>query len=133
MYKIREIRFKNHPILKNLILNFCDSTGHAVDTVIIAGENGTGKSTILNFLYVLFSGNVKNEAEVILENNDSILKLDYYYDSNYENIWVRDHQGLDAIPGSKNFLEKYNLNGVFSDVDINFWCRFTEAGQTTLD
>ena len=66
MYKIREIRFKNHPILKNLILNFCDSTGHAVDTVIIAGENGTGKSTIINFLYVLFSGNVKNEAEVIL-------------------------------------------------------------------
>lgn len=120
MYKIREIRFKNHPILKNLILNFCDSTGHAVDTVIIAGENGTGKSTILNFLYVLFSGNVKNEAEVILENNDSILKLDYYYDSNYENIWARDHQGLDALPGSKNFLEKYNLNGVFSDVDINF-------------
>ena len=120
MYKIREIRFKNHPILKNLILNFCDSTGHAVDTVIIAGENGTGKSTILNFLYVLFSGNVKNEAEVILENNDSILKLDYYCDSNYENIWVRDHQGLDALPGRKNFLEKYNLNGVFSDVDINF-------------
>ena len=120
MYKIREIRFKNHPILKNLILNFCDSTGHAVDTVIIAGENGTGKSTILNFLYSLFSGSVKSNAELILENNGSILKLDYYYDSNFGNIWVRDHQGLDALPGSKNFLEKYNLNGVFSDVDINF-------------
>ena len=50
MFKIRKIKFKNHPVLKNLELNFCDSNGKAMDTIIIAGENGTGKSTILNEL-----------------------------------------------------------------------------------
>ena len=51
MNKIRKITFNNHPILNNLCLDFCDSDGNAVDTVIIAGENGCGKSTILECLY----------------------------------------------------------------------------------
>ena len=44
MYKIRSIQFINHPTLKNLKLDFCGSDRTAVDTVILAGENGTGKS-----------------------------------------------------------------------------------------
>lgn len=48
MYKIRKIVFHEHPVLKNLSLNFCDSEGKCIDTIIFAGENGTGKSTIIN-------------------------------------------------------------------------------------
>ena len=51
MYKIRKVEFKNHKVLGNLTLDFCDTNGKAVDTVILAGENGCGKSTILNELY----------------------------------------------------------------------------------
>ena len=51
MYKIRKVKFKNHPVLQNLTLDFCDNKGHAVDTVILAGENGVCKSTIINELY----------------------------------------------------------------------------------
>ena len=40
MFKIRKVEFINHPILGNLTLDFCDARGHAVDTVIFAGENG---------------------------------------------------------------------------------------------
>ena len=39
MYKIKKITFIEHPILKNLSLNFCDANGDAVDTIIFAGEN----------------------------------------------------------------------------------------------
>lgn len=120
MYKIREIRFRNHPILKNLVLNFCDANGNAVDTVIIAGENGTGKSTILNFLYGLSSGKVQSEAEVFLENDHSTFELDYHIYGKYGSIWIRDNQGLHTLPGDNDFQRKYNINGIFSDVDINF-------------
>ena len=53
MYKIRKIVFHEHPVLKNLSLNFCDSEGKCIDTIIFAGENGTGKSTIINSIYTL--------------------------------------------------------------------------------
>ena len=48
MYKIRKIKFQEHPIFKNLELDFCGKDGKALDTIIFAGENGTGKSTIIN-------------------------------------------------------------------------------------
>ena len=59
MKRIRKAKFKNHPILKNLELDFCDRNDNAVDTVIFAGENGTGKTTVFNALYELITGGVK--------------------------------------------------------------------------
>ena len=55
MTKIKNISFSNHPVLGNLSLDFCNSNGSAVDTIIMAGENGTGKSTILQELYAIVS------------------------------------------------------------------------------
>ena len=43
MYKVRKIKFIDHPILKNMELDFVGMDGEAVDTVIFAGENGCGK------------------------------------------------------------------------------------------
>ena len=46
--KIRKVRYNNHPVLGNLELDFVNpSTGQAFDTVVLIGENGTGKTTIL--------------------------------------------------------------------------------------
>lgn len=45
--KILSIEFQNHSILGNLKLDFTDKKGNPVDTVILAGENGCGKTTIL--------------------------------------------------------------------------------------
>lgn len=46
--KIKKIKWKNHPILGNLELDVVDPiTGIPFDTILLAGENGTGKTTIL--------------------------------------------------------------------------------------
>lgn len=118
MLKIKSIKFKNHPILKNLELNFCDANGKAVDTIIIAGENGTGKSSILNYLYSITSGSVVTEATITLEKNGTQYQLYYYMRDN--SIWVRDDNKLDTFLLSNDYKRKYALSGIFSDVDINF-------------
>ena len=44
---IKEVKWNNHPILGNLVLNFCKTNGDTYKTIILAGENGTGKTSIL--------------------------------------------------------------------------------------
>lgn len=47
---ISKVKWKNHPILGNLELDFTDVNGKPFNTIILAGENGTGKTTILETL-----------------------------------------------------------------------------------
>lgn len=121
MLKIRSITFRNHPILKNLTLDFCDGNGNAVDTVIIAGENGTGKSTILNFLYDLASGQVlASGAYVDVELKGKKTQLIFTHNSQYNATEVSDNAGLRTLLGAGKFETKYEVHGIYSDVDINF-------------
>jgi len=48
--KIKSITFKDHPILGDLNLKFYDENGSIYNTIIFAGENGCGKTTILEAL-----------------------------------------------------------------------------------
>lgn len=45
--KIRKVKWDNHPILKKLELNFVKSDNTTYNSIIIAGENGVGKTSIL--------------------------------------------------------------------------------------
>lgn len=127
MYKIRKIKFINHPILKNLQLDFCDSSGKAIDTIILAGENGTGKSTILNELYNIAAHNVKYPCIVEFEKNGKIFTINYIIKKNSisgsDYIEVNDNEGLKTSSNSNTLKEKYHFNGIYSDVDINFNAR----------
>ncbi|MBX4263015.1 AAA family ATPase [Clostridium estertheticum] len=45
--KLKKIKFNNHQILNDLEVDFCDGNGIPLDTIVIIGENGTGKTTLL--------------------------------------------------------------------------------------
>ena len=54
--KIRKVKWANHPILGNLELNFINpTTNKPYSTIVLAGENGTGKTTILETLNTFLS------------------------------------------------------------------------------
>jgi predicted ATPase len=94
--RLLRLAFKNHPILGNLELDFTDKEGKPVNTIIIAGENGVGKSQLLNIIFELSNGalsNIKrNEKRIfqiqlsdkevnILKQND---QTKHYFDKDYE-------------------------------------------------
>lgn len=47
---IRKIKWNDHAILGNLELDFTKPDGSVYNTIVLAGENGTGKTTILETL-----------------------------------------------------------------------------------
>ena len=121
MMRIRCISIKNHPILGNLFLDFCDTNGKPVDTVLIAGENGCGKSTVLEVLFSIVSGNPSVDCIVEIEKDNEVIRLTYYQDSsNVVQKRVDDNKGLNTFVTSNRFKEKYPMSGIFSDVEINF-------------
>lgn len=54
--RIRKVKWKDHPVLGDLLLDFINTdSGQPFRTIIFAGENGTGKSTILEDLSSLLN------------------------------------------------------------------------------
>ena len=117
MIKIRKIAFKDHPVLGDLALDFCGRDGKAVDTVIFAGENGTGKSTILNNLFRITTMDGFNyllDAE--LESSESQIGILKFSIKKIDNgMWYKI-----ATDQAGNTVEVKSMRGIFSDVDINF-------------
>lgn len=75
--KLRSIKFIDHPIIGDLSLDFTVH-GKPVDTVIFAGENGTGKSTILNLIMSLSTHDLNQMryiSEIEIEDNGHNEKL----------------------------------------------------------
>ena len=53
---ITRIKWKNHNVLGNLEFDFTKEDGTSYKTIVIAGENGTGKTTILETIAEFFGG-----------------------------------------------------------------------------
>ena len=51
--KLEKIKFNNHEIFNNLEIDFKDNSGKILDTIVIIGENGTGKTQLLKAAYAL--------------------------------------------------------------------------------
>lgn len=64
--KIRKVKWKDHPVLGNLLLDFVNTaSGQPFGTIIFAGENGTGKSTVLEDLSAFLNLGSFEEFEYI--------------------------------------------------------------------
>jgi len=49
-FKLKEIHVNDYKILKDLKLNFCDKEGKPLPIVVLAGINGSGKTSVLEFI-----------------------------------------------------------------------------------
>ena len=147
--KILSIEFKEHPILGNLKLDFTDRDGKPVDTIILAGENGCGKTSILEELYDLYNLNNPNykgsriTTKVLLDEKEietlkaqnynrtdiftptKIFLIEAQYSTRPKRINIVCQQGdnfvsLPSIPNIQNILSKFPVKRIFSTADINY-------------
>ena len=136
MYKIRKISFSHHPVLGDLSLDFCGSDGRAVETVIIAGENGTGKSTVLNELYNVATFKVDSPIKLEFEDMGLISTIDYYRNDREGNdlVYVSINNERGQYIASSLIKARLPFQSIFSDVDINFHAgNISTVTSLTLD
>lgn len=119
---LRGLQFVGHPILHDLKLNFCDDNGVPQDTIILAGENGTGKSTVINALNDVLSRRHGMWQKIIFEVQSQagvrIIEYDCHRSqggSTMIDIGVKDLSGDQCECAEFNYSKT-----IYSDVDINF-------------
>ena len=89
--KIRKIRWTDHPVLRNLELDFCNPTsGEPYSNVIFAGENGTGKTTILKSISEFLNFGPLAEIEFIEYQNQTGIYRTVESSSNPQIIGAHD-------------------------------------------
>ena len=147
--KFRKIEFFDHPILGSICFDFTDATGQTVDTIILAGENGCGKSLLLSILNNYdprtSAKDLGYKLRVEIEFSDENLRA-LFYNKTFENVLgyrfsgnivtiVHDVTFKDDLPRAF-FIDKDGkedqeyahfftdasgvFRTVFSDVEINF-------------
>lgn len=69
--KIQRIKYANHPIMGDLSLSFTDESEKPYATIVFAGENGTGKTTILRTIASICTKLEPHcEIECVLDESD---------------------------------------------------------------
>ena len=122
MVKIEKIKFYNHPVLGDLEIDFRDKNGNVINTIIIAGENGCGKSTILNEIYKVITCKFDAEMEITFNVNGFPEAIRILKNEN-TGFHIENKRFGNSPIYNKTILESEigkNTKAIFSDVDINF-------------
>lgn len=158
--RFRTIAFENHPILGTISFDFTNSEGKTVDTIIIAGENGCGKSVLLNELFNFNPANIVTDrigiilAEIELSPSDKRLiqgnlnfirnnlppiygnilriKQDFSNQQGWDQILVSYNSDPDNTVDTRGFILSLNNQSIFKPVFSDVEINFTPHNIRTV-
>ena len=150
MMKIAKIRIKGFQQFKDIELDFTHpKTGEPLDKICFIGSNGTGKSTILNFIHGFlfrralhpfytalnptevpsFTSNVSYKIDIIMANNEKYswvhpkgnIRRDIVFTEKEYNDWSKDNNPLDNeyTLDSVDNLNKPDTDELFNSFKLN--------------
>mgnify|MGYP004653675979 CR=1 FL=1 len=80
--------------------------------VIITGENGSGKSVILDAIRTVLSGTTKLERDIVADHDDFKVSLDYLEKSTQKNVASESFLGYESLGVKTN---DNRLNEIITD------------------
>jgi predicted ATPase len=98
--KIRELKISNYKMFSNFSINFLDENQKPLPLVLIAGKNGTGKTTILEAIQS------RENSKIIFEWNGETIT---HGDSKYDEVFKENIIYVDAMIENDNEIEELLL------------------------
>ena len=125
MPAIKSIQFINHPIFRDATFDFCQPDGSTAKNIVLAGENGSGKTRLLEELYYGTKREYAIDAKVRLE-HQIIITLDLS-DSDFYDI---DHPRTKATIAK--LIASSDSDSTETFYKIEFFANHP-AAQTSVD
>ncbi len=89
LMKIKKIAIKKFKIFDDICFDFTNKENEINDIIILAGINGTGKTTLLNIIYDLFNNKFENYFKSNQNNKeDYLIDFELFDELNNKNIFV---------------------------------------------
>ena len=115
---ISKIKWKNHSVLGNLELDFTKDNGKIYNTIILAGENGTGKTTILDTISEFLNLGAVTPFDYIeykIEDDDFRI---YYRDQDRHELGFHQRESLKTGEKRRVYSNKNNdKESINNDLD----------------
>ncbi len=83
--KIRKLKIKNYKIFDDVEFDFTDAEGKTLDTIVLAGVNGCGKTTVLEVIGKFFNHHFSTEfdqSEIVIELEITLTKAEWMLTNN---------------------------------------------------
>ena len=78
--KIRKLKIKNYKIFDDVEFDFTDADGKTLDTIVLAGVNGCGKTTVLEVISKFFNHHFSTEfdqSQIEIESEITLTKAEW--------------------------------------------------------
>ncbi len=86
--KIKKIAIKNFKIFDDINFTFTNKENEINDIIVLAGVNGTGKTTLLNIINDLFNNKFENYFKSNQNKEDYLINFELFDELNNKNISV---------------------------------------------
>jgi len=131
-FKVRKVEIDKCKMFNNFQISFLDKNNKPLSMVVIAGKNGTGKTTLLEYIGKLRTGiNYQFEGELRDSSKDkekveNIIYIDALTENDkeveqlildYIDYFIYD-ESKDAAVGAENLQN--DIDEIFKDFDLNF-------------
>ena len=119
--KIAKVHLEDHPFFGTLDFNFTKPDGSTLDTIVIAGVNGTGKTTLLKAILLIMEYNNTHFEQSFLELDVSGLP-GYENHKNTLKIMIAQTSDIDSnlLNEIRNIDEKARPRIIYMPTEINF-------------
>ena len=124
--KIRKLHIKNYKVFNDLELDFTDANGKTLDTIVLAGVNGCGKTTVLEIIRKMFDlsfddyfkdskdGFIEIEVEITsIEKTAVIRRLTNTVNGSDPEAFIEEHNIINLLKSDNNYFKlSFNSTGI---------------------
>lgn len=114
--KLKKIKLEGNLFFGNAEFDFTDASGNIMDNIVFAGENGCGKTQLLNLIYdfstITLNEDSRNEKQIftIFLSEEELMKIDQDIDeSNKLEFPVGEIEIIKDLNVPKNDWQRYKI------------------------